>query len=141
MKLELLEARQFYADFFYGEHHLPSIIKPWGEGWYVVVSGSFATTDFNELTRLVLMAHARAIRVEISTHGGFGHMKLILHKREHGREEFWAKHPTIEQAIGTHTKWMEEKKDHYKVNPSPESEQYVTMTWKQIVKARKLKAK
>ena len=56
-----------------------------------------ATTDFDELTRLVFLAHHFAIRVSIeaSTHQ---YLKLIFHQR--GRSGgFSENHPTLEQAV------------------------------------------
>lgn len=116
MKMDINEARQFFADFFYGEHHLPSQIRRWGEGFYVFTHDSLATTDFNELTRLVFMAHARAVRVEVASHGP-KHLKIIIHKRdaEDSRGSFG--HPTLEQALERHNRYMDAKRELFKIHP------------------------
>jgi len=92
------EARAFFAELFYGEHHIPSAIKEFGYGWQLTGRYmNFATTDYNNLTRLVLMAHRDAIRVEIQSPGP-GMLRLAIWKR--GREGgITESHPTIEQAI------------------------------------------
>jgi hypothetical protein len=102
MKFDINEAKQFYADFFLGEHHIPSKIQNWGDGYYVVYRGSLSTYDFNQLTRLVFMAHERGIRVEVAPHGGFGHLKLILHKRDPTSTSMMLGHPTLDEALKRH---------------------------------------
>jgi hypothetical protein len=91
------EARAFFAAFYRGEHHFPSKIQPYGEGWSMSHFGSLATFDTDELTRLVLLAHARCIRVQVEQ-GGPNRLRIAIWKRERvGR--FSERHPTIEQAI------------------------------------------
>lgn len=102
MKMECLtkeEATNFFSELFYGEHHIPSEIKQYGQGFSVVTNrGDFATTDFNNLTRLVLMAHEKCIRTEISGSNKFGSITIAIQKRQrHGGLS--QSHPTIEQAI------------------------------------------
>lgn len=106
MILELDEARQFFADFYLGEHHLPSKIEPWGEGWCVKHYGEVATTDFNNMTRLVLMAHAKGIRVSVMPHH-FKMMRIAIHKRDQESERQALGHPTLERALEIHNKWNE----------------------------------
>ena len=122
MKLELNTARQFFADFFYGEHHLPSKIKPWGEGWMVIMPGEIATTDYNEMTRLVIMAHDRAIRVSVKPHN-VRYIKLILHQRDPMVEGLNTGHPSILKAIESHSRFMEKKGEVYQIRPK--NEQFV----------------
>lgn len=57
---------------------------------------SLATADFDELTRLVFLAHHRAIRVEIqaATHRYF---RLIFHQRERGIGTY--RHLSLDQAV------------------------------------------
>ena len=68
MKQELTEDQQFCADvlaaFARGKHHLPKV-SAWGDGVAVNWGASLATYDFDHLTRLVLLAHANAVRIEI----------------------------------------------------------------------------
>lgn len=97
MRLDKDEALKFYTDFFFGEHHFPGEIKPWGEGWSMPAQNNLATFDFNHLTRLVVMAHDRCIRVEVVPKG-MNRMVIVLHKRQ--REgSMYERHPTIEDQI------------------------------------------
>lgn len=92
------EAIEFFSDFFFGEHHFPSNLKEWGSGWAMPIKNSLSTYDYNHLTRLVLMAHDRCIRVEISPRG-MNTMYIILHKRIRESDDMSKRHPTMEQAI------------------------------------------
>lgn len=98
MNLTREEAFEFFSDFFFGDHHFPSEMKEWGNGWSMAVTQSISTYDFNHLTRLVLMAHDRCIRVEISPRG-MNRMLIIIHKRVRGKESMSKVHPTMEEAI------------------------------------------
>jgi hypothetical protein len=96
-QLSQQDAMAFFIAFYGGEHHFPSDLKPYGFGWSMSHFGSMATFDFNELTRLVLLAHERCIRAEISQ-GGPNRLRIAIWKRE--REgAMHERHPTIEQAI------------------------------------------
>jgi hypothetical protein len=97
MAFPLSEAIAFFAALFYGEHHTPEI-KPFGMGWCVMpYDRSLSTFDFNGMTRLVLLAHDRCIRAEVSMAGM--KLRIAIHKR-HGRDgEMSHRHPTIESAI------------------------------------------
>lgn len=91
------EAKAFFAEFYRGEHHFPGKIKPYGLGWSMSHLGSLATFDDNDLTRLVLLAHERCVRVQVEQ-GGPYRLRIAIWKRE--REGYiYERHPTIEQAI------------------------------------------
>lgn len=91
------EATDFFAELFYGENHIPSEIQPCGQGWKITYHSEFATYDFNQLTRLVLMAHDQCIRAGIQG-SNFGKISIRIWKRQ--REgSIMERHPTIEQAI------------------------------------------
>lgn len=96
-RAELLLSRVFG-----GMHHVFSLKKEKaGERpyWTCVQYGTFATFDFDTLTRLALGAHQYAIRVEIAA-GGPGRAKLILHERgKRESEHSWDRHPDINEAI------------------------------------------
>lgn len=97
MILSEKEARAFFAALYGGEHHFPSKLKPHGYGWSMGQFGSLATFDDDGLTRLVLLAHERCIRVQIEQ-GGPNRLRIAIYKREReGR--MYERHPTIEQAI------------------------------------------
>ena len=74
--------------------------------------GEQATYDFNELTRLVFLAHDHGIRVAI-TPSGPQFLRLLFHPRarEGGLTE---RHPTLEQALAA---WRE-KHPHAVDSPS-----------------------
>ncbi|MCK9570813.1 hypothetical protein M0R72_17825 [Candidatus Pacearchaeota archaeon] len=97
MKLSKEEATAFFADWYRGEHHFPSKIQPYGDGWSMSHIGSVATFDFDDLTRLVLLAHEKCIRAQIEQ-GGPNRVKIAIWKREREGSLF-ERHPTIEQAI------------------------------------------
>ena len=98
MHLTKEDATDFFRDFYFGEHHFPSELKESGYGWCVTqLNASLSTYDFNHLTRLVVMAHDRCIRVELKPFG-MNRLKIIITKRERdgGYSE---RHPTLEAAI------------------------------------------
>lgn len=87
---------------FYGLHHCPDIKKQPASGdfarWEVNNFGMLATFDSDILTRLVVAAHDKCVRVSIQSSGP-RMVKIVLHPR-HGREgDFSRRHPTIEDAI------------------------------------------
>jgi hypothetical protein len=91
------EAREFFATFFFGEHHIPGKLRPWGDGWYVRTHADLSTFDFDGLSRLVFLAHDRCVRVEV-TASGPGHLAIAITKRV--REgAMYERHPTLEHAI------------------------------------------
>jgi len=96
--LEKENAVKFFSEFYFGEHHIPGELKEWRQGWMVVHNrGGLATFDFNQLTRLVFMAHRDAIRVEIIPHT-FSAIKICLHQRT--REgSISLSHPDIYDAL------------------------------------------
>jgi hypothetical protein len=97
MRTTEAEATEFFAAFYRGEHHFPGKIKPYGEGWSMSHFGSMATYDGNELTRLVLLAHEKCIRVQVEQ-GGPNRLRIAIWKREREGDMF-QRHPTIEQAL------------------------------------------
>lgn len=115
MQMDILEARQFFADFFYGEHHVPGLIKPVNEGFYILMMGELATTDYNDMTRLVLMAHARCIRVCVRP-CNFRYLRVSIFKRDPTKDNLIQGHPSLIQAIERHAIWMDTHK--YSIIPA-----------------------
>jgi hypothetical protein len=97
MKMTKETATQFFSLYYGGEHHFPNQIKECGHGWAMVDTRGFATYDFYNLTKLVLMAHKYAIRVEIQTYGINKHKICIWQRVRDGKMS--ERHPTIEDAI------------------------------------------
>jgi hypothetical protein len=94
------EALEFFGALFYGEHHIPGEVKECGSGWQISSNyTTLATYDYSDLTRLVLLAHDRAIRAEVQSKG-MNRLIIKIHKRE--REgDMTRRHPTIEDQIKT----------------------------------------
>lgn len=84
-----------------GFHHVRGKPKPCGTGIEInLPSGRWATFDFSSLTRLVVSAHDRCIRVEIDSSGP-RLLKFVIHKRHSREGKMHKRHPTIEDAIAS----------------------------------------
>lgn len=93
------EAEGFFSELYGGSHHIPGRkVHVYGFGWMVKHDrGDLATYDYNDLTRLVLMAHRDCYRASVDS-GYRGSLKIAIWKRR--REgAIDQRHPTIEQAI------------------------------------------
>jgi hypothetical protein len=62
---------------------------------------TMSTFDDSLLSRLVFLAHDRAIRVELSPKSQ-KNVELMFHRRSHDATEFYARHPTLGQAVMRH---------------------------------------
>lgn len=96
------ECYQMLGNLFFGFHHITGKLHEWGGGIRLNATNvdSFATFDFDGLTRAVVMAHDRMIRLEICPSGP-GMLGITLFKR-HAREgRMHERHPTMEDAIKT----------------------------------------
>jgi len=102
--LTLEEATDFFSELYYGKHHIPNYkVHEFGYGFCVKHSGNgLATFDSNYLTRLVLMAHDKCIRVDVSPIS-FRYMRITIWKRQNRDGNFSERHPTIETAIQDYT--------------------------------------
>lgn len=96
MKIE--EAKEFFAEFYRGEHHIHGKVKPFGPGWQVDHRGPLSTFDFDDLTRLVFLAHDKCVRVELNQSGP-GMIKICIWQREGRTGSMFERHPTIEAAL------------------------------------------
>jgi len=91
-----LDCYRLWCDFRGGEHHVSETVRPWSDGIQIVFkySGSrLSTTDDWSLTRLVVMAHDRAIRAEVGTVGFKLYVALTKRKRE---GEWYERHPDLD---------------------------------------------
>lgn len=108
---ELLEAWQ-------GLHHLEDdqMRKADWTNWYVKLNmrrtAALATVDFNDLTRLVFLAHDHCIRVEIVPCNP-QYLTLLFHPRQTRVGTLAARHPTLEAALEEHR----EKHQSLQINP------------------------
>lgn len=96
------EATEFFAEFYFGEHHIPySGIKEAGYGWKVAHNNDLSTYDFNALTRLVIAAHDKCYRVSVMAKSPKD-IWIIVHKRESREGHMTKRHPTMEDAIDSY---------------------------------------
>ena len=99
------------GDVFKGIYHLSytSLLKvKWDDNYCIEFSyyGDLTTVDFNHLTILVILAHDRMIRVNL-TGIGPGYIRMQFHQREKREGSMSERYPTIE----TH---IENIRNHYK---------------------------
>jgi hypothetical protein len=92
------EATSFFSELYRGEHHLPSKVKEWGEGFCVEDFAGMATFDFYNLTDFVIMCHDKCIRGEIRPSSPRS-MKVCIWKRQGREGSMSLRHPTLEQSI------------------------------------------
>lgn len=86
-----------------GPYDFPTVFDraqwDYGQGVSFVVRGDFSSYDTDGLTTLVLGAHDRAIRVEVSGHRtGPGHLRITMHPRSRDGTQ-GARHPTVESML------------------------------------------
>lgn len=94
------------GELFNGLYHIdPDILNEinWGNDTWIDVclpSGTDLTTwDSNKLTKLVLLAHYMAIRVQIEPVSLVGRLRIIFHQRLSRTGPLTIRHPSIEEAI------------------------------------------
>lgn len=104
-------AEEFFDKLFYGLHHLPSPIKEFGYGWSVASNNRLASTDYNDLTRMVLLAHDMCVRVEIIPKGMNRYLIAVWKRSRDGG--LMQCHPTIEKAIDMHREFTKNKFPQY----------------------------
>lgn len=77
-----------------GDHHLPRKVYECGNGIKASFVGEAATFDGSMLTRLVLVAHADAVRFAISGSGP-NRFSVTAHPRSHASTRCMSRHPTL----------------------------------------------
>lgn len=95
------ECTRFVADLFRGFHHVHGTFKPCGSGVEINIrngSNTFASYDFDGLTRAVVMAHDRCVRFAIEPSGP-GMLRLLAHKRHMRDGAMHERHPTLEEHV------------------------------------------
>jgi hypothetical protein len=91
------------GELFYGIYHISpkSLSKvDWSNPhWVEITIGykDFSTTDFDDLTRLVFLAHHTAIRVSLDAVAR-QHIRLIFHRRERVGH-YSSRHPYLDEAV------------------------------------------
>lgn len=88
------------CDIVGGQHHIRRAVKDCGpRGIETTVANDWATYDFNELTRLVVLAHDRGIRASLAPRN-FQLMELQLYVRDYREGGFsWNRHLTLERHV------------------------------------------
>lgn len=92
------EAEKFFAELYYGKHHIPSELKQFGAGWCINDVHDFSTTDFNAMTRFVLMCHRDCIRGSVMSSGP-RMIKIAIWKRSREEKGTETGHPTLAEAV------------------------------------------
>ena len=93
----------FLGELFYGIYHLDdkSLWRvDWSNTRYIEMSfysGGLSTFDFDELTRLVFLAHHYCIRVSVKP-CNFNYLRLVFHPRERNAD-LYHRHPSLDEAV------------------------------------------
>ena len=97
MHTTLEEAERFFHRHFRGAHHCPEI-KEYGTGWKVAAHCGLSSFDFEDLTRLVFLAHDMCVRIEI-IQSGPRRIGIAMWQRRARDGSSMERHPTIDQAL------------------------------------------
>lgn len=93
------QARAFFARLYRGAHHVPSGMRNDGGGvWSVNHYGELSTFDYDDLTRLVFIAHELGVRAWVKPGGARG-LRIFIQQRTRSSPEIAHGHPTIHSAI------------------------------------------
>jgi hypothetical protein len=98
------QCAKLLADVHGGFNHMFGKLKASNDNGVTLMStctNYMSTFDYSTLTRLVVLAHDRMIRVEISSNSPRGKMEFYAHKRQSREGDSGIRHPTIETAIQT----------------------------------------
>lgn len=91
------EAEAFFSEIFAGLHR-PSALKPFGLGWSITSDRDLATFDGDTLSRLVFLAHDRAVRVEIQP-CNMRFVRIAVHARSRRDGSIFKRHPSLSGAV------------------------------------------
>lgn len=104
MTADQLECYRLWCAFKGGESHVFEAITDWSfgraRGIRIVPPGGcigFASYDYDELTRLVVLAHDRCIRVHVAASGS--RLVVTMHKRDRNAEDMALRHPTLDEHV------------------------------------------
>jgi hypothetical protein len=89
-----------------GLHHFDQAMMKkveWTNTHFIAIKlgGGLASFDFNNLTRLIFLAHDHCIRVEIAPLT-FKVLRVLFHPRHKREGNIYERHPTLEQAVGAY---------------------------------------
>lgn len=92
-------ALDFFSKLYRGVHHMPSKLKHEHGEWSVRHYLDLATFDYDELTRLVFIAHDFGVRASVKASGP-RHLRISITPRLRGFEpDIALVHPTLEEAV------------------------------------------
>lgn len=83
---------------FKGAHHFDGPVYAHGQGVRTTAHGGASTFDDDLLTRLVVVAHIDAVRIEI-VNGGPSRLGVMAHPRKRDSDCSMARHPTERELI------------------------------------------
>ncbi len=95
------ECIDLLAKVFGGRHHLNKIHVIGDKSIAIYYRNALSTFDGGNLTHLVILAHEKAIRVEISAYQS--EVRIILSYRGKREGKIYERHPNLETAIATYT--------------------------------------
>lgn len=92
-------ATEFFSRLYRGENHLPSKLKHEYGSYSVRHYLDLATFDYDELTRLVFLAHEFCVRASVRASGP-KHIRITISPRLRGFEpDIALVHPTLDEAV------------------------------------------
>lgn len=98
-KLTKKEAIEFFTVLYGATHHIPSKLTAEYDGYSIIHNkGDLSTYDYDFLTRMVFMAHDRAIRLSINPIKK-GLVKISIFKKSHTADTSDNYHPKLADAI------------------------------------------
>lgn len=104
---------------FGGHHHLPKLGEAGPRGVEMVTFRDFSTFDCNTLTEIVLIAHARAVRIEIGARN-MKYLRIFAHAREHDEtKRRHERHPELSQLIAAAQRMIEDNRQD-EISPDPQ---------------------
>ncbi len=95
------ECIDLLATVFGGRHQLNEIHSIGENTIAMPYWNALSTFDGGQLTHLVILAHEKAIRVEISAHKSM--LQIALYYRGKREGKIYERHPDLETAIATYT--------------------------------------
>ena len=98
--LPLSEKAEWFVNVVFGGRHHCRTFEFRANHFFVIPNSnhSFATFDFDRLTRIVVMSHRLCLRAEVECHGMHG-LRLLLHNRASRKGRMFERHPTMEESI------------------------------------------
>lgn len=95
------DAARLLNDLYAGIYHIqPECSRvDWSDEHHIeiVLYGCWSSFDYDNLTRLVFLAHDYALRVQMDARAN-GYIRLMFHRRQRNGD-LYQRHPSLEQAV------------------------------------------